>query len=105
MQNRLLKFFENNYETNLPLDIKKTFIVTALIQYYEKCKSKYLTKQVQTRANTLTLLKIKMSISIKNAYYIAIKYFNMLPNKLKILTCNKKSLNKNLKSWINNLSI
>lgn len=104
VQNRLLKFFASCNDVNVPLNINETFIVSALTYYYNECKDQYRIKQIQTRSNLLTLPIIKKSISTKNAYYVAIKYFNLLPNNLKSLNCNQKLLKKKLRSWICNKS-
>ena len=76
------------------LRIVKPFIVNSVVCYCDVCRMMYDEHSGRTRYRSIVLPKINKSIAPKNAYFVAIKYFNKLPNDLKNILCDKKVLKK-----------
>ena len=89
---------------SLPLPIKDSFKIEALIFNYANLKSKFNDSKSITRKKSLRTHKIKNSVFTKSHENIALKLFNELPNELKVLNCSSKTLKSKITSWCEKLN-
>jgi hypothetical protein len=106
LQNRLLRIiFKRNIDNiTRPILIKESFILESIVYHY-KLSNNHKELGSKTRNNSIILPKINKSLSYKNSEYVAVKYFNKLPNNLKKLNVSKKTLKHKIFSWIRNMGI
>lgn len=57
----------------MPLHMRESFVIDALLKHYEELKEKYTKSNSIRRNKNLLLPTIKKSISYKNSKYVAIK--------------------------------
>lgn len=86
VQNKLIDRIFINNQLTAPLKLKENFVVSTLTNYFELCKNQYVERPLNTRTKQLPLPKVNKKLSTKNACYVAIKYFNFLPNDMKLLS-------------------
>ena len=102
LQSRILRIIhKNNFELlNYPLNINQLFLYESLIYHFSDLQNVYREQKINTRNKSLQIPKTSKKDSEKNSYIVAIKQFNLLPNELKILVCNKQTIKNKLKNWI-----
>lgn len=100
LQNRLIIKINTTNKLVTPLNIKQAFITNSITYYFSECKKLFAERLSNTRTRQLILPKINKSISSKNAYYVAIKFYNKLPFNLKNLNIKPKCIRKKISLWI-----
>jgi hypothetical protein len=96
IQNKLLK----KIGEDSILNVGKCFIVNSILTNYEECRKKFCDIRRNTRNKSVSLPKINKALTCKSSSYIAVKYFNMLPNELKNLVGTKKFIKQKLTKWV-----
>lgn len=101
LQNRLFKIINKNTLLlhKKPLSLEQIFTFDSLLYHYRFLSNKFLELNSRTRNKTIPLPKLKKRVSDKNSFVVAVQTFNILPNKLKILQMNKKTIRKKLLFW------
>lgn len=101
VQTRLLKIInKNKFHMERPMKINQLFIQESLIYHYVKLRDLYLKSSSKTRLKNIILPRMKKTISDKNSYITAIKAFNELPNELKNLSLDLKTIKNKIKKII-----
>ena len=95
--NRMLKIVKID---KMSMTIKQSFIISCLMFNYDSLKQKFVENFSKIRKKYISMPKIKNTIGFKNHKIVAIQNFNRLPNSLKILDLNYKTIKKRLIDWI-----
>lgn len=98
MQKRILKKF--GASQNTPLNIKQRFVLNSLLHFYDACRNLYNRYDGRSRHKNIKIPKVKKSRYYKSPYYVAIKYYNLLPTEYKNLTVMNKANKCKLKKWL-----
>lgn len=86
--------------TNPPPNIHNLFTAESLSHHYKTLRIMYENVERNTRFKNLQIPKLNRAICEKNSDIVAIKTFHMLPNNLKTLVYNKKTIKDKLKNFI-----
>ena len=98
MQQRILKKLDLGQ--NSPLNIKQTFVINSLLYFYNACKILYINYEGRSRHKNIKLCKVNKTIYSKNSYYVALKYYNLMPTEYKNLNVINKPNKFKLKQWL-----
>lgn len=104
LQNRIINIIGIN-EQEKPLEVRQIFVVNAIVYLYSDLKSEYQSKLVDTRSKSVLLPRNTLSIGQRSFVYYAKKYYNKLPNELKTLNINNKTIKNKLKKVIRDFTI
>lgn len=80
------------------------YITNCILYHYEELSLKFSTSTSRTRNKVISLPNYKKTIAKKNCIYTAIKYFNTLPNELKVLKTSNKTKKEKILSCISQLN-
>lgn len=87
------------------ISVRKYFVEKSLMQNFKKLQDLYLgRKNKNSRINLLLPPKVNKEIDRRRYEYIAYKCFNLLPEEVKELNCEKKKTKKMIRIWLINLS-
>lgn len=102
LQCRLLKLVNKNmfFDSKNPLNLRQLFTLNAIIYHYDVLVNTYINSSSITRHRPIQLPIYNKRIMNKSSYFMAIKIFNVLPQKLKTLRIRNRK--KQLKKWISN---
>lgn len=107
LQNRIIEIInKNKFVAENPLNLVQSFTLESILYYYEKLKEEFLKSESKTRRKLVTLPeynKMDKRVSDKSSLLRAINTFNFMPNDLKILSLNKKSLRNKLSMYIKSI--
>lgn len=95
LQEKFIKILKNN---NIPT-LEELYITKCLVFHYRRLSLTFSTSTSITRNKEIILPKHKKTIFEKNSLYTAIKYFNKLPNHLKVLKVSDKSIRSKITKY------
>lgn len=91
----------NKVEKRQPImRVFQNYIWQCLRKHYFNLRTILTESKSVTRAKIIPLPEVKLEVGKKSYRYVAVQYFNLLPNSLKNLISSKIVVKNRLKKWI-----
>lgn len=106
LQKQILKIIGiSEQDPDRPLNIRQVFALKSIVYQYSELKCEFMQNPRNTRFKSIKLPKHSLTIGQRCYTYYSKKYYNELPNDLKVLNCGYKSVNKKLKEELKKITV
>ena len=87
---------QNTDKEKIPLSIRQSFLLECVTNQYPHLQQLYIYNTAKSRSKSINLPINELGIGRKSFSFVACKIYNELPNTLKNLECNEKTLKNTL---------